>query len=206
MPGKTSRMTQKENKQKKRNASPPLTRQLALKRGHYYLQTVGFNGFSFQDLADDLGIRKASLHYYFSSKEDLGLALIEQYERYFNNFIHRNATLSAIRQLDAWVKFCYGMAKDHQKLCPIGVLTCELNTFSPAMRRALARFQNNQKRWVLKNLKQGQRESQFRKNLNVTWAADVFLECIQGGLQLSRLQKKPALFQKSLRGLLKSFA
>lgn len=214
MAGTTRKMTQKENHSEKRHASamkstpdasPTLTRNLALKRGHYYLQTVGFNGFSFQDLADDLGIRKASLHYYFSSKEDLGLALIEQYERSFNNFIQKHARLSAVRQLEAWLKFCYGMAKDHQKLCPIGVLTCELNTFSPTMHKALAKFQSHQKKWVLKNIQQAVREKQFRKNLDTSWAADVFLECIQGGLQIARLQGRPLLFQKSLKGLLKSF-
>lgn len=178
----------------------------ALKRGHFYLQTVGFNGFSFQDLANDLGIRKASLHYYFSSKEELGLALIAEYEKYFNNFIQKNAKLPAIRQLEAWLKYCYGMTKDQQKLCPIGVLTCELNTFSSKMHKSLAKFQSTQRRWALQVFKQGVKEKKFRKNLDTSWAADIFLESIQGGLQIARLHKKPALFQKTLKGLLKSFA
>lgn len=204
-------MTQKENRQNKdkasgANASKTLTRNQALKRGHYYLQTVGFNGFSFQDLANDLGIRKASLHYYFSSKEDLGLALIEEYEKYFNNFTKKTASSSAIRQLESWLKFCHGMSKDHHKLCPIGVLTCELNTLSPKMQKQLAAFQSNQKRWAVQTLKQGIKEKKFRRNLNTSWAADIFLESIQGGLQIARLQKKPALFQKSLKGLLQSFS
>ncbi|KYG63868.1 hypothetical protein AZI86_13700 [Bdellovibrio bacteriovorus] len=186
--------------------TPPKTYNEALKRGHYYLQTVGFNGFSFQDLANDLGIRKASLHYYFSSKEDLGLALIKEYEKYFNNFTKKNAKLPAIQQLEAWLKYCYGMTKDHQKLCPIGVLTCELNTFSSKMHKSLAKFQSNQRRWAHQTLKQGIKEKAFRKNLDTSWAADIFLESIQGGLQIARLHKKPALFQKTLKGLLKSFS
>lgn len=193
---------------KKSSTLPDLmneTRKLALKRGHYYLQTVGFNGFSFQDLANDLGIRKASLHYYFSSKEDLGLALIQEYERYFINFTKKTAPLHAIRQLEAWLKFCYGLTKDHQKLCPVGVLTCELYTLSPKMRKQLAKFQSAQRRWALQTLKQGVREKTFRRNLDTSWAADVFLQNIQGGLQISRLQQRPALFQRSLKGLLKSF-
>lgn len=189
-----------------RNLDISKTRLEALKRGHYYLQTVGFNGFSFQDLANDLGIRKASLHYYFSSKEELGIALIQEYEKYFNHFTQKSASLSAIRQLENWVKFCYGLSKDHQKLCPIGVLTCELNTLSPKMQKKLADFQTRQRKWALQILKQGIRERRFRKSLNASWAADIFLESIQGGLQIARLQRKPALFQKSLKGLLKSFA
>ncbi len=45
------------------------TKKEALQLAKNYLQTLGFNGFSFQTIADALGIRKASLHYYFSSKE-----------------------------------------------------------------------------------------------------------------------------------------
>jgi TetR/AcrR family transcriptional repressor of nem operon len=183
----------------------PLTRKKALQRGHYYLQTVGFNGFSFQDLANDLGIRKASLHYYFSSKEDLGLALIQEYEHHFNLFIEKSANLPAIRQFEKWIQYFYTMSKDHLRLCPIGVLSCELNTLSPKMQKQLSRFQSNQRRWAEKTFKQGIREKKFRRGLNTSWAADIFLESIQGGLQISRLHKQPAIFQKSLKGLLKSF-
>ena len=37
----------------------------------------GFDSFSYQDLSDQLGIRKASIHYHFPAKEDLGIALID---------------------------------------------------------------------------------------------------------------------------------
>src|SRR5574342_732743 len=46
-------------------------------------QTKGFNGFSYADIAAELGVTKASLHYHFPSKEQLGRALIERYEAVF---------------------------------------------------------------------------------------------------------------------------
>lgn len=39
----------------------------------------GFNGFSFRDLAGDVGIRSASVHHYFPTKADLGVAVAERY-------------------------------------------------------------------------------------------------------------------------------
>ena len=51
-----------------------------------HLQRSGFGGFSFQTLADEVGIRKASLHYYFKSKEELGLELIKEYEHSFEKW------------------------------------------------------------------------------------------------------------------------
>jgi TetR/AcrR family transcriptional repressor of nem operon len=43
------------------------------------IQARGCNAFSYQDIADKLGIRKASIHYHFPSKSDLGISVIERY-------------------------------------------------------------------------------------------------------------------------------
>ena len=42
-------------------------------------QTRGFNGFSYSDIAAELGIAKASLHHHFATKADLGRALMQRY-------------------------------------------------------------------------------------------------------------------------------
>ena len=46
-------------------------------------QTRGFNGFSYADIAEELAVTKASLHYHFRSKADLGQALIVRYPLVF---------------------------------------------------------------------------------------------------------------------------
>jgi len=38
----------------------------------------GYNGFSYADLAERFGIRKASIHHHFPSKVDLVVAVLEQ--------------------------------------------------------------------------------------------------------------------------------
>ena len=43
------------------------------------IQTRGYSAFSYQDIADSLGIRKASIHYHFPSKSDLGVAVVDRY-------------------------------------------------------------------------------------------------------------------------------
>src|ERR1700755_1413575 len=55
----------------------------ALEIAQRLAQTRGSNGFSYADIADELEVTKASLHYHFESKADLGLALIERYTEGF---------------------------------------------------------------------------------------------------------------------------
>jgi AcrR family transcriptional regulator len=43
------------------------------------VQTRGYNGFSYADVAAELNISKASLHYHFPGKAELGEALIRRY-------------------------------------------------------------------------------------------------------------------------------
>ena len=47
------------------------------------VQIRGFNGFSYADVAAELGITKASLHYHFPGKAELGEALIARYATRF---------------------------------------------------------------------------------------------------------------------------
>ena len=47
------------------------------------VQVRGFNGFSYADIAAELQITKAALHYHFASKADLGEALISRYASRF---------------------------------------------------------------------------------------------------------------------------
>src|SRR4051794_12396032 len=47
------------------------------------VQTRGFNGFSYADVAAELQITKASLHYHYKGKAELGEALISRYTARF---------------------------------------------------------------------------------------------------------------------------
>lgn len=66
------------------------TRHTILKAARELIQTRSYLGFSFQDLAERVGIRKASLYHHFPSKEALGVAVLEQaiatYDKWFKAF------------------------------------------------------------------------------------------------------------------------
>jgi TetR/AcrR family transcriptional repressor of nem operon len=55
---------------------PASTAERTLDVAERLLQVRGFNGFSYADIAAELGVTKASLHYHFPSKAELGDALI----------------------------------------------------------------------------------------------------------------------------------
>ena len=46
-------------------------------------RTGGYNGFSFREIAKQVGIKAASVHYHFPGKDDLGVALARRYTERF---------------------------------------------------------------------------------------------------------------------------
>ena len=53
------------------------TRERILDSAQRLTQTRSFHGFSFQDIADEVGIRKASLYHHFDSKDDVAVAMLK---------------------------------------------------------------------------------------------------------------------------------
>lgn len=49
----------------------------------FLVQTRGYNAMSYRDLAEGVGIKTSSIHYYFPSKEDLAVALLDRYRQAF---------------------------------------------------------------------------------------------------------------------------
>ena len=59
-------------------ASTAGTAELILDAAQRRAQTRGFNGFSYADIAAELDVTTASIHYHFSSKAELGATLIDR--------------------------------------------------------------------------------------------------------------------------------
>ena len=73
----------KKNSLTSRAAPPTAAATAILDAAERLAQTLGYNGFSYADIAAQLGVTKASLHYHFPSKAELGGALIERYRVVF---------------------------------------------------------------------------------------------------------------------------
>ncbi len=55
------------------------TRELILQAARWSAQAHGYGGLNYRELAKDVGIKAASIHYYFPSKADLGVAVAQRY-------------------------------------------------------------------------------------------------------------------------------
>ncbi|WP_168196386.1 TetR/AcrR family transcriptional regulator [Bdellovibrio sp. NC01] len=178
------------------------TKTQAIKSAKAQLQLKGFNGFSFQDIADDLGIRKASLHYYFSSKEDLGLALISDYEDAFLQWTLSLGEVKALTKLERFFDMFQDMSSDKMKVCPTGVFCIDYNTLGTKMKTALLELHKGQKEWIEQVLRECVSDGDLRKGLKIPEVANLILSMVQGSLQIARLTGSQQLVKNNYHSLL----
>ena len=127
------------------------------------VQLRGFNGFSYADVAEELGISKASLHYHFAGKAELGEALIERYASRFTGSLEQIDTrpIDAPAKLAAYAKL-YGDVLRRKRMCLCGMLAAEYQTLPKPMRSAVIRFFDEQEAWLTRVLEQGRDEGTLR--------------------------------------------
>lgn len=180
------------------------TKTQALELAKTYLQTLGFNGFSFQTIADALGIKKASLHYYFASKEEMGLALIKDYEEGYKTWVERVSPLSSKEKLAKMVKGFMKLTEKNHMICPLGVFSSDYHTVTAKIKKKSRDFHRVQREWLIKTLNQGKKEGSIKKSLNSEVIADWIMATLQGGVQVARLRGEKESLKKMLDTMLET--
>jgi TetR/AcrR family transcriptional regulator, transcriptional repressor for nem operon len=171
------------------------------------LQTRGYNGFSYADVAAELKITKASLHYHFAGKAELGEALIE---RYATRFLEALAAIDtrpteALAKLDAYAKL-YADVLRGKRMCLCGMLAAEYQTLPKPMRNSVIRFFDENEAWLEKVLVQGQEEGTLAFNGSAKDAARLIVSSLEGAMLVARPYGDLARFQAAADRLLSSLA
>ncbi|MEM9046495.1 MAG: TetR/AcrR family transcriptional regulator [Pseudomonadota bacterium] len=89
------------------------------------LRLTGYNGFSFRDLAEDIGIKSASVHHHFPTKEALAIRLAESYTERFMTALETAPTGPA--RIGAYRELFRDSLKDGGKMCLCGMLGAEIS-------------------------------------------------------------------------------
>jgi TetR/AcrR family transcriptional regulator, transcriptional repressor for nem operon len=170
-------------------------------------QTRGFNGFSYADIAAELGITKASLHYHFPSKSELGRALIDRYTEEFAralDHIERDGT-PAPAQLESYVAI-YAAVLKRGRICLCGMLAAEYTTLPVSMQGAIRAFFDLNERWLARVLEAGRAQGTLAFDGSVRDAARVMTSALEGAMLLSRPFGGGTRFAVAAERLLREFA
>jgi TetR/AcrR family transcriptional regulator, transcriptional repressor for nem operon len=151
------------------------------------VQTRGFNNFSYADVAGELGITTASLHYHFHGKADLGQALITRYaERFAAALDQIDQDISdAPAKLEAYASLYAGVLEG-KRMCMCGVLAAEYQTLPKPMRNAVIRFFDDNQRWLAGVLTEGENDKTLAFTASADDVAQGILSTLEGAMLIAR--------------------
>lgn len=170
------------------------TRENLMDAAESRIRAGGYHSMSFRDLADDLGIKSASVHYHFKQKEDLGIALVERYsERFFDGL---EALLgSGMPPLEAFARAYRNAYEASLKGCLCGMLGAETLGLPEPVAAVVRNFMDANMQWLI-----GVLPDDIPANARKQAAAQV-LASLQGGMMLAVSMDDPSMLDDIVDGL-----
>ncbi len=170
-------------------------------------QTRGYNGFSYADIAAELGVTKASLHYHFPSKAELGRELIVRYHGLFGAALDSidGQTKSPQEKLKRYVGL-YDSVLSNERMCLCGMLAAEYATLPGPMQEGLTAFFDANERWLTAVLEDGLRAGTFAFREAAKERARVLLGALEGAMLVARSYGNARRFQTAAASVLADLA
>jgi TetR/AcrR family transcriptional repressor of nem operon len=167
------------------------------------VQVRGFNGFSYADVAVELKITTAALHYHFAGKAELGEALVARYAARFAEALagveERAAEASA--RLDAYADLYLAVLRE-KRMCLCGMMAAEYETLPSPMQDAVVRFFDENERWLARVLEQGRKEGTLMFTGPPKDTARMIVSALEGAMLVARPFGDVERFENTARHLL----
>jgi TetR/AcrR family transcriptional repressor of nem operon len=167
------------------------------------VQTRGYNGFSYADIADIVGIRKASVHHHFAGKGDLGQEVARRYRSAFGEALAEieSATDDPVARLERYAELYARQLSEHGRMCLCGMLAAEYATLPAPIQGEVREFFDDQRAWLARVLGQNRHSAAGARR-----RADVLLAGLEGALLVARTEGGVARFRRTARDLIDAIA
>ncbi|SOY61238.1 TetR/AcrR family transcriptional regulator [Cupriavidus taiwanensis] len=167
--------------------STPTVREQLVEHALVLIRRRGFNGFSYRDLAELVGVKTSSIHYYFPSKDDLVLEAVREYSA------RKRARLQTI---DTSLP-CAEQARQYlaplrdgaciDQACVVGMLSADVLAMPDAVRAAMQDFTRLNEQWLARLFEQAAARGAAPLQLPPQQLAQVVFGALQNGLISARL-------------------
>ncbi len=159
----------------------------------------GYNGFSFREIAKDVGIKAASVHYHFPGKQDLGAAIAKRYtERFLENLGAPDDPGAAPTELLQRYIAAYRHSLVEDKLmCLCGMFGAEITRLPDKVARETQIFFERNRDWLVTVITRAGK----KKKADAEKAAFSILATLEGAMILARTLDDPAVFDAAAQML-----
>lgn len=165
------------------------------------IMSGGYNGFSYADIAEVVGIRKASIHHHFPSKVDLVRELVKRYRE------DGQASVVTLEQnvpdaLDILKVYANHWAKciedASRPYCVCALLASELPSLPAEVAIEVTNFFRFISSWLTTVMERGREDGALALTSEPHVEAEAFLATVYGAMLSARAYGKPEVFSTIL--------
>jgi TetR/AcrR family transcriptional repressor of nem operon len=171
--------------------------------GRRTIQAHGYNALSFRDLAAEVGIKSASVHYHFPTKGDLGAALARRYTE--DGAAYLAELLAKCKDpkwcMDRYIEIFRSALENDNRMCLCGIMSAELDDLPAEVRKEVNNFASMNAEWITRVL--ALTKSNARKQALNEHALAIFAG-IEGAQLVARGCQDIALFDQTIRAYRKT--
>lgn len=161
------------------------TRSKLLQKAAALSQTVGYDALSLQELANELGIRKASIFHYFSSKDELACAVIESDMKLFSDWQETVEHLSPTERLTRYFDHYRNMIS-HGHVCPGGAFAVSWPLLQGRVKDSLVSMHKQHIGFLDELIRDGIKNSSFKPLAISSDIVKSIPDMLQGAMQVGR--------------------
>ena len=171
------------------------TNQQILYYARNFLQCRGYNGFSYKDISQKLGIKNAAIHNYYPKKEDLVAALLEDSRKNLAaNIVQIVESGGAARdQLQYYFDYALKEFDEGKSICPPGSVILDFEELPEKVKKQNLLLLNDILAWISRVLKIGLEQGEFTFSDPVEARAELVVEALMGARQLSSIKGRKTL-------------
>lgn len=154
--------------------------------GDRLIRKKGYNAFSYADIAKELGVKNAAVHYHFPNKTDLGLAIIDYHLESLENFKKQTQELGSFQKINAFLGI-YDHIKFDNKVCLVGAMATDWDTVEEVIQSKMKVFADEILKWLRLVLQEGLDQKIFTFSSSVETKALMIVTNMLAATQLARI-------------------
>ncbi|WP_026791667.1 TetR/AcrR family transcriptional regulator [Pleomorphomonas oryzae] len=158
----------------------------------------GYNGFSYADISEVVGIRKASIHHHFPSKVDLVRTLLQRYRTEAQAGIaelerHHPAPADQLRAYTSYWAACIG--DPTSAFCVCALLATQIPVLPPEIVAEVQAHFRSLSAWLTSVLERGASEGSLAFAGTARSEAEGFMAAVHGAMLSARAYGDPQTFR-----------
>ncbi len=166
-----------------------------------HMRARGYNAVSFRELAEDVGVKSASVHYHFPQKTDLGVAIVARYRERLLAELGRRvaATADPLDQLRCFVELYRGALEIDETICLCAMLAAESGGLPAPVNAEVQRFFQANIDWLSELLPRI--AAKDTPGCHLPEPAEIVAR-LQGAMIVAAAMRDPAIFERVAANLL----